>query len=57
MVDGVHYSVDHVVGHVVVKHKLALEVAVILHLHVEEEVALAHVLSPDHVQMFAVLVR
>ena len=57
MVDGVHYSVDHVVGHVVLEHKLVLEVAVILHLPVEEKVALAQVLSQDHVQMVVVLVR
>ena len=57
MVDGVHSFVDHVVGHVVMEHKLVLEVAVILHLPVEEEVALANMLLQDHVQMVVVLVR
>ena len=48
---------NHVVDHVVLEHKLVLEVAVILHLPVEEEVAQAHTLLQDHVQMVVVLVR
>ena len=57
MVDGVLGSVDHVVRHVVVEHKGVLEVVTILHLVVEERIVLAQVLSQDHVQVIAVLVR
>ena len=48
---------DYVVGYVVLEHKLVLEDAIILYLTVKEEVALAHVLLQDHVQMVVVLVR
>ena len=57
MVDGVLGSVDHVVRHVVEEHRVVLEVVTILHLVVEERVVLAQVLSQDHVQVIAVLVR
>ena len=40
MVDGVHGHVTHVVRHVVVEHKDVIEVVAILHLTVEEMIAL-----------------
>ena len=57
MVDGVLGCVDHVVRHVVEEHNIVLEVVPILHLVVEERIVLAQVLSQDHVQVIAVLVR
>ena len=49
MVDGVHGLVGHVVGHVVKEHKPVLEVVTILHLPVEEKVAMGQVLTTIHV--------
>ena len=40
MVDGVHGCVDYVVRHVVVEHKVVIEVVVVLHLTVEEMIVL-----------------
>ena len=57
MVDGVLGCVDRVVGDAVVEHEDVLEVVPILHLVVEERIVLAQVLSQDHVQVIAVLVR
>ena len=57
MVDGVLGGVDGVVGDAVVEDEDVLEVVPILHLVVEERIVLAQVLSQDHVQVIAVLVR
>ena len=59
MVDGVYGLVDHVVGHVVKEYKIVLEVVAILHLPVEEEIALVEVLNTIHVIIHSgvVLVR
>ena len=49
---------DHVVRHVVIEHRVVLEVVVILHLPVEETGVLAQVSSQNHAHhIFAVLVR
>ena len=45
------------VRHVVVQQSLVLDVAVILHLHVEERIVLAQVLSQDRVHIDVVLIR
>ena len=59
MVYGVHGLVGHVVGHVVKEHKVVLEDVVILHIPVEEEIALVEVLNTIHVIIHSgvVLVR
>ena len=48
---------DNVVRHVVVEHKVVLEVVVILHLVVEEGFVLAQEFSQDFVHLIVVLVR
>ena len=51
MVDGVHGCVTYV--HVV-EHRDVLEVVTARHLHVEEKIALAQVLTEDHVAVVQV---
>ena len=48
---------DHVVRHVVGEHKVVLELVPILHLPVAEGSVQVQVMSQDHVQIIAVVVR
>ena len=59
MVDGVHGLAGHVVGHVVKECKSVLEVVAVLHVPVEEEIAMVKVLNTIHVIIHSgvVLVR